>query len=1123
MVPPYCIRDPGPAIMSEPKSVVDLVRYWNRASVASLTSVDHAPVVALLESGKAMLQSLFTDLWSEVGDLPVLVSYSSDATPLRHVGCGLPASSTLTATKDRKGRMTMEVLVEHVFVRWFDGLGEPHSRVQMREPRPLTWGKSGNALFACAQETVPLPRANGHSGVAISHYLFDGGIRKFLVKRMKQQHFLSARARSEDWKNKGYSPHDLYLTEWIIHSQCAAHVCHNALKWAMGESTAAVSLLEELWQVFASLRNSTDLLRGSLSQWVVEHVEYVPAYTLPTAEESRPVWSAVGLGDDWKNKVAMEWRLLWTHAEEKFLVSDEFQDDPEFVQELIDLISSHLAIHKYTASRWLTVGKSCRQLALCIMLGIESFVKDILATHKGDTHLRGFSKLAEQGLKQFSIVCGLVAYVPDAVLDLILIDPRGGLHADKWQHASIEYVEWLMMWESGWWQALSQRTMGANENWRVLQDAVMEAAFVAMAFMQQECFAVAQDYPWKLGQGDILQNLLALGEEDDVGEATTWKIQQLVRQGWNMEELIRGVRLMMEASWATTLTEQQHASVTLFKKHHPDMWLEGILARAGLHALRRLLPEERRHDKLVKKLADKVEKLNNQGGSSKAVSGRMMFFKELAEKVKERAFRESKRASLSSYQSVLKAVSLRWPLLPPGRQQVYEEMAEDYMALKEVNNARAQEEAMQQLREARTKKTARDRESAQQAMTLDSCKLSPQAIQRWQNILDANPPRSKRVTQLWDRALRTPQPPDDLTIQRLEDTPWKDGTLPAQKQAWLSPLCHMRTELAPCGLRFLDGQGGVLLVVKVLYCKMSPLELHGLVLEYDEEGTDLDYGLPSPAAENWKDDWCHTYKHDMQVLTGTHLPFVPIDLVEVVRPMVFRHGCHVVCDDLWTPLPRIMGSREFKEPKENTDDHDPTIKKVKKLDDDEKQLLKEYPGLTASSLGAQGSTYAGGSASKDIDYEDSSDSATDHEAQAYELEQAFDDLEQDRAVEVDRTPVRLKQFQAKIRFNNDCWQGQTVRSHAGAMMFVRAAGLQQTKKFNVRLGEQEPAILAFEWANRMQYYYDCNEEGLLRDPDTRQQCIDAYEETAAFVEVAANAVGDVLHEVELLRAMAPFQ
>eukprot|EP00974_Lingulodinium_polyedra_P017244 1672015-Lingulodinium_polyedra.AAC.1 len=52
-----------------------------------------------------------------------------------------------------------------------------------------------------------------------------------------------------------------------------------------------------------------------------------------------------------------------------------------------------------------------------------------------------------------------------------------------------------------------------------------------------------------------------------------------------------GIKLLSQCPWGTTVAEQQHASVSLIHRHHPDYYLNTLMIRAGLHSMRRLLPK----------------------------------------------------------------------------------------------------------------------------------------------------------------------------------------------------------------------------------------------------------------------------------------------------------------------------------------------------------------------------------------------------------------------------------------------------------------------------------------------------------------------------------------------------
>eukprot|EP00974_Lingulodinium_polyedra_P028845 2779684-Lingulodinium_polyedra.AAC.1 len=144
-----------------------------------------------------------------------------------------------------------------------------------------------------------------------------------------------------------------------------------------------------------------------------------------------------------------------------------------------------------------------------------------------------------------------------------------------------------------------------------LHDRVMHAALTSRAFIAQECFHLVEQRPWSLGQGNIEANLQALREEvEQPAEPTTFKIWTLLQKGTTlMSELVAGVKLLMECPWSTNTTEQQHASVTLIKRMHPDYSLHLVLLRAGVHALGRLCPGPDVDKRLVLKLEAQLEKV----------------------------------------------------------------------------------------------------------------------------------------------------------------------------------------------------------------------------------------------------------------------------------------------------------------------------------------------------------------------------------------------------------------------------------------------------------------------------------------------------------------------------------
>eukprot|EP00974_Lingulodinium_polyedra_P001101 104888-Lingulodinium_polyedra.AAC.1 len=99
---------------------------------------------------------------------------------------------------------------------------------------------------------------------------------------MKQHHLCRAVARGRAQTEAGADPKILTLKEWIVHTQCAAHYCHNSLKWAMWQLFPSLNHMDELWRVFSSLKNSSNLLHEEMGQWVALHLAFEQPDKLPS-------------------------------------------------------------------------------------------------------------------------------------------------------------------------------------------------------------------------------------------------------------------------------------------------------------------------------------------------------------------------------------------------------------------------------------------------------------------------------------------------------------------------------------------------------------------------------------------------------------------------------------------------------------------------------------------------------------------------------------------------------------------------------------------------------------------------------------------------------------------------
>ena len=91
-----------------------------------------------------------------------------------------------------------------------------------------------------------------------------------------------------------------------------------------------------------------------------------------------------------------------------------------------------------------------------------------------------------------------------------------------------------------------------------------------------------QALPWSLAIGDIEENLEGLLQEADVHDLTAHKILQLLRLGWNRQQIKDAIMLFRDVHWSTLGVEQAHGSAAVMHRHH-TFSTDMLAARSFLH------------------------------------------------------------------------------------------------------------------------------------------------------------------------------------------------------------------------------------------------------------------------------------------------------------------------------------------------------------------------------------------------------------------------------------------------------------------------------------------------------------------------------------------------------------
>eukprot|EP00971_Amphidinium_carterae_P127341 2523252-Amphidinium_carterae.1 len=281
-----------------------------------------------------------------------------------------------------------------------------------------------------------------------------------------------------------------------------------------------------------------------------------------------------------------------------------------------------LRVRKYSDSRWLTIGVSCKTILAACLLGLCDLVAHVRAQpHTSDFYLHGFTRLSKD-LKLFLVLGASVSYVGDGLLALVLEDSRLCKNQVEVKNAVLEELQYL---ESLAPAVLAHFASFCDMSSLEVRDAMICGAQTSYAFLHMRVFSVLQQAPWTLAQGDIHANLLSLASRSEPEESTSKKIWRLLTYKLaSVDEIVSAVRLLQCLPWAATTVEQLHGSIATFRKYRPELELQNLLCRSYLHMVRSMFREDSEHVRQAKIKSRLLQLLQKRVGR---ITGRHAFLK----------------------------------------------------------------------------------------------------------------------------------------------------------------------------------------------------------------------------------------------------------------------------------------------------------------------------------------------------------------------------------------------------------------------------------------------------------------------------------------------------------------
>ena len=238
----------------------------------------------------------------------------------------------------------------------------------VEDPRPMDGGKSAWHHVQAGCKFFPLLRSKAGAGITISHYSFDRAVFSAAARHMHQRHAVwHFHKQQHDTTGDAL---DKSLLDWDVATGCANHDCQNSLDWALRPVTAGPKdTVKRLFMVNRSLREAYDLIHQTIDKFVLEKLDLDPSPW--DKQEVYSFWVSLGV----ESKVADELaRLNLQWRDRKLWVGSVEESGDALRQQVSGCLKNAYKFRVFTESRWLSVGESCRNLSVALLLGIEGVV-----------------------------------------------------------------------------------------------------------------------------------------------------------------------------------------------------------------------------------------------------------------------------------------------------------------------------------------------------------------------------------------------------------------------------------------------------------------------------------------------------------------------------------------------------------------------------------------------------------------------------------------------------------------------------------------------------------------------------------------------------------------------------
>ena len=449
---------------------------------------------------------------------PVLNAYSSDGSSflvraqVDHAG---PVDNI-----QRRGRLLQEYLSQRVLIKAQNPAhGGMDMETYMPMPLPMNDGKTAENHFVAATRFWPHIQDPDAERIVVNHTCFDRAIQSSLSRLLTQE--MDAWFDPEIGPQRNADSYLAALKSWNTHVGCVAHDISGGLRWGQMHMMFP-TVTKDLYVSVESCRNTFAQLYSFL---ILFFTQYLSFDRVVDETMEQYWWTMMGIPTTWIEDyilVAPRWLDNTLH------VRSGLQNTTDGLENISAVFIHCMQWKRFTETRWLTVGASCRRLMCSIAMGLDGLFTVTRAGGNYEYYAHGWDRCTDT-TRKFAATCAVGSWPVESILAEVLHDDRLGRNVEEIDAKLKEELLWIESVPFEIWERLAELT----PSWDAVQlrDSTLKSAHTSSAYVYKLSIDAAMGLPWKLGRGDVLKNLhgLVLGEKPS--DEISGQIKELLERG----------------------------------------------------------------------------------------------------------------------------------------------------------------------------------------------------------------------------------------------------------------------------------------------------------------------------------------------------------------------------------------------------------------------------------------------------------------------------------------------------------------------------------------------------------------------------------------------------------------